>query len=168
MNLSLNPEIEQRIVEQVRLGHFPTPEAVVEAAVSELTEMRFDDSLVADDIAAINEAEQRKSTEARGLISTRCERRFVTVWQKVIAFYRLIIAPKAVADLAAIHDYISEEAPENTTVVVSCTIHHGLFWNFSRIPRLTCGGTTHRPQASRQICLYSSLHRATLECPRRW
>jgi Arc/MetJ-type ribon-helix-helix transcriptional regulator len=57
MNLSLSREIEQRIAEQVRSGRFPTPEAVVEAAVSSLTEGAFDDSLDAGDIAAINEAE---------------------------------------------------------------------------------------------------------------
>jgi len=57
MNLALRPEIEQRIAEQVRLGRFPTPEAVVEAAVVELTETNLDESLDEADIAAINEAE---------------------------------------------------------------------------------------------------------------
>jgi len=57
MNLTLNPEIERRIAEQVRSGRFATPEAVVEAAVAELTEPSIDDSLDAEDIAAINEAE---------------------------------------------------------------------------------------------------------------
>jgi Arc/MetJ-type ribon-helix-helix transcriptional regulator len=42
MNLTLSPEIERRIAEQIRLGRFPTPEAVVEAAVVELTETRLD------------------------------------------------------------------------------------------------------------------------------
>jgi len=57
MNLTLSPEIERRIVEQVRMGRFPTPEAVVEAAVVELTETPIDESLGAADIAAIDEAE---------------------------------------------------------------------------------------------------------------
>jgi hypothetical protein len=45
------------IVERVRMGRFPTPEAVVEAAVVELTETPIDESLDAADIAAIDEAE---------------------------------------------------------------------------------------------------------------
>jgi Arc/MetJ-type ribon-helix-helix transcriptional regulator len=57
MDLTLSPEIERRIAEQVRLGRFPAPEAVVEAAVAELTETAFDESLDQADIAAINEAE---------------------------------------------------------------------------------------------------------------
>jgi len=39
------------------MGRFPTPEAVVEAAVVELTETPIDESLGAADIAAIDEAE---------------------------------------------------------------------------------------------------------------
>jgi hypothetical protein len=57
MKLSLSPQTEERIAEQVRLGRFPTPEAVVDAAVVELTERLLDDSINASDIAAINEAE---------------------------------------------------------------------------------------------------------------
>jgi Arc/MetJ-type ribon-helix-helix transcriptional regulator len=59
MQLALNPEIERKIAEQVRLGLFPTPEAVVEAAVVELTERAMDDSVDESDIAAINEAEDQ-------------------------------------------------------------------------------------------------------------
>jgi Arc/MetJ-type ribon-helix-helix transcriptional regulator len=80
MNLTLNPEIERRITEQVRLGRFPTPEAVVEAAVVELTEPDIDDSLDADDIAAINEAEaQIDRGEGIDLATLRAEmsKRFV-------------------------------------------------------------------------------------------
>jgi Arc/MetJ-type ribon-helix-helix transcriptional regulator len=53
MNLTLSPEIERRIAEQVKLGRFPTPEAVVGAAVAELTETAFDESLDEADIAAL-------------------------------------------------------------------------------------------------------------------
>jgi len=57
MNLALSPEIERWIAEQVRSGRFPTPEAVVEAALAELTEAGMNASLDTEDIAAINEAE---------------------------------------------------------------------------------------------------------------
>ncbi len=59
MNLILSPKIEQKIAEQVRLGRFPTPEAVVESAVVEFTETPIDQSLEAADVAAINEAEEQ-------------------------------------------------------------------------------------------------------------
>jgi Arc/MetJ-type ribon-helix-helix transcriptional regulator len=56
MNLSLRPDIQRFIDEQVKAGRFPTPEALVEAAV---TDMRETDDAELDDatIAAINEAE---------------------------------------------------------------------------------------------------------------
>jgi Arc/MetJ-type ribon-helix-helix transcriptional regulator len=56
MNLSLRPEIQRFIDEQVKAGRFATPEAVVEAAI---TELRFssDEELDEQSIAAINEAE---------------------------------------------------------------------------------------------------------------
>ena len=57
MNLTLRPEIEERIAEQVRLGRFPTPAAVIEAAVVGLTDGLFDPALDAEDVAALNEAE---------------------------------------------------------------------------------------------------------------
>jgi Arc/MetJ-type ribon-helix-helix transcriptional regulator len=57
MNLVLRPEIERWIAEQVRSGRFPTPEAVVEAALDELTQTGIDASLAPEDIAAINGAE---------------------------------------------------------------------------------------------------------------
>ncbi len=57
MNLTLSPEIEERIADQVRSGRYPTPEAVVEAAVAGLTEGAFDRSLDAEDVDALNEAE---------------------------------------------------------------------------------------------------------------
>ena len=58
MKLSLRPEIEGFIDEQVKAGRFPTPEAVVEAAISE---MRDASGIELDDaaIAAINEAEEQ-------------------------------------------------------------------------------------------------------------
>ena len=56
MILTLRPEVEKFIGEQVRDGRFPTPEAVVEAAILAL---RDDPPLEIDDetAAAINEAE---------------------------------------------------------------------------------------------------------------
>jgi Arc/MetJ-type ribon-helix-helix transcriptional regulator len=57
MNVTLSPDIEQRIAEQVRSGRFPTPAAVIEAAVAGMNEGWFDSALDADDVAALNEAE---------------------------------------------------------------------------------------------------------------
>lgn len=57
MNLALNPEIERRIAEQVRLGRFPSPEALVEAAVAEFTSELSAQSLTAADVGAIEEAD---------------------------------------------------------------------------------------------------------------
>ncbi len=56
MNLTLSREIEERIADQVRSGRFPTPEAVVEAAVADLAEP-MDPTLDAEDLAAIAEAD---------------------------------------------------------------------------------------------------------------
>jgi len=56
MRLTLRPDIQRFIDEQVKAGHFPTPEAVVEAALADMRvggEAELDD----DAIAAINEAE---------------------------------------------------------------------------------------------------------------
>lgn len=80
MNLALSPEIEQRIATQVRSGRFPTPEAVVEAAVAEFTATGFDPSLDAEDIAAINAAEaQIDRGEGIDLATLRAEmsKRFI-------------------------------------------------------------------------------------------
>ncbi len=58
MNLSLRPEIQRFIDEQVKAGRYPTPEALVEAAVVELRDI--DDAELDDaTIAAINEAEDQ-------------------------------------------------------------------------------------------------------------
>jgi len=58
MNLRLqNPEFESYINEQVRLGNFPTPEAVIEDA---LAHRMFGEpvKLNGEDIAAIKEADE--------------------------------------------------------------------------------------------------------------
>ena len=57
MNLALRPELERFIVEEVSAGRFPTPEAVVEAALAELQHGAAD--LDDDTLAAINEAESQ-------------------------------------------------------------------------------------------------------------
>jgi len=54
MTLSLRPEFQKFIDEQVKAGLYPTPEAVVEAA---LADMQHPDDLDDETIAAINEAE---------------------------------------------------------------------------------------------------------------
>jgi Arc/MetJ-type ribon-helix-helix transcriptional regulator len=56
MNLSLRPEIERYIEHQVESGDFPTPEAVVEAAIAQWQESDVEE-LDDETIAAINEAE---------------------------------------------------------------------------------------------------------------
>ena len=56
MTLSLRPDVQQFIDEQVRAGRFPSPEAVVEAAIVELRQNGVE-SLDDDTIAAINEGE---------------------------------------------------------------------------------------------------------------
>jgi Arc/MetJ-type ribon-helix-helix transcriptional regulator len=53
MTLSLSRDIQQFIDEQVKAGHFPSPEAVVEAAIIEMR--RADEELDDQTIAAINE-----------------------------------------------------------------------------------------------------------------
>jgi Arc/MetJ-type ribon-helix-helix transcriptional regulator len=57
MNVTLSPEIERRVVEQISAGRFPTPEAVIEAVVTEFTHSGFDESLDAEDMASIREAQ---------------------------------------------------------------------------------------------------------------
>jgi putative addiction module CopG family antidote len=58
MNLSLRPEIQHFIDEQVKAGRYPTPEALVEAAIAEMQETD-DADLDEATIAAINEAEEQ-------------------------------------------------------------------------------------------------------------
>jgi|KBSMisStaDraftv2_1062788.scaffolds.fasta_scaffold874695_1 putative addiction module CopG family antidote len=53
MTLSLPPEIQKFIDEQVQAGRFSSPEAVVAAAIAEMRQS--DDELDDDTIAAINE-----------------------------------------------------------------------------------------------------------------
>lgn len=80
MNVTLSDDIEQRIAEQVRLGRFPTPAAVIEAAVAGLTDGRFDPSLDPEDVAGLNEAEsQIDRGEGIDLATLRAEmaKRFV-------------------------------------------------------------------------------------------
>ena len=55
---TLRPDIEQYIDEQVKVGHFPTPEAVVEAAIMDMREGVQTD-LDGETIAAINEGEEQ-------------------------------------------------------------------------------------------------------------
>jgi Arc/MetJ-type ribon-helix-helix transcriptional regulator len=58
MHLSLRPDIQRFIDEQVKAGRYPTPEALVEAAVTDLKETE-DAELDDATIAAINEAEEQ-------------------------------------------------------------------------------------------------------------
>ena len=58
MNISLKPDLQKFVDEQVNAGHFPSPEAVVEAALAEMRNYRAE-PLDADTIAAINEADQQ-------------------------------------------------------------------------------------------------------------
>jgi Arc/MetJ-type ribon-helix-helix transcriptional regulator len=54
MVLSLRPEIQRFIDEQVKAGHFPSPEAVVEAAILELqVESADEEQIEAETLAAI-------------------------------------------------------------------------------------------------------------------
>ena len=57
MTLTLRPEFEQFIDEQVKAGHYPTAEAVVEAAMAGLVEPQSGEPLTAEDIASIDEAD---------------------------------------------------------------------------------------------------------------
>ena len=58
MELTLRPEVEQYIADQVRAGRFDSPEAVVEAAIAELTQAdTAPEPLDAADLAAIAEAD---------------------------------------------------------------------------------------------------------------
>lgn len=51
--MTLSRDVQQFIDEQVKAGHFPSPEAVVEAAIIEMR--RADEELDDQTIAAINE-----------------------------------------------------------------------------------------------------------------
>ena len=57
MNVTLRPEVEQFIAAQVRAGRFPSAEAVIEAAVTELVEASSGDAPDAEDWAAIAESD---------------------------------------------------------------------------------------------------------------
>lgn len=56
MELTLRPETARFIHDQIQTGRFPTPEAVVEAAIAEL-QQSTDVELDADAIEAINRAD---------------------------------------------------------------------------------------------------------------
>ena len=57
MQISLKqPELERFVTEQVNAGHYPSPEAVIEAAVADLRDNTSID-LDAETVAVINEAE---------------------------------------------------------------------------------------------------------------
>jgi Arc/MetJ-type ribon-helix-helix transcriptional regulator len=58
MLLSLSPEIQRYIDEQVKVGRFPTPEALVEAAITGLQETN-NQELDEKTVAVINEAEEQ-------------------------------------------------------------------------------------------------------------
>ncbi|HUO07621.1 MAG TPA: hypothetical protein VM008_04925 [Phycisphaerae bacterium] len=57
MNFSLRPETQRFIDEQIKTGRFPSPEAVIEAAVAEMRDLdaELDDAAV----DAINDAEEQ-------------------------------------------------------------------------------------------------------------
>ena len=57
MNVSLRPETERFIEQQVREGHFRSPEELIEAALADLRVAG--DSLDAAAVSAINEAEEQ-------------------------------------------------------------------------------------------------------------
>ena len=58
MNISLKPDLQRFVDEQVSAGHFPSAEAVVEAAVAEMRECRAA-PLDPETIAAVNEADEQ-------------------------------------------------------------------------------------------------------------
>ena len=58
MRLDLtNPQLERFINDQVKAGHFPTREAVVEDAVTRM--MAEDETLSAEDVAAIGDSDRQ-------------------------------------------------------------------------------------------------------------
>ncbi len=66
MNLQLSkPELEHYIDEQVRLGHFPTPEAVVEAAIFQAMSQKGE--LGEHDWAAIRRADEQVERATLGV-----------------------------------------------------------------------------------------------------
>jgi Arc/MetJ-type ribon-helix-helix transcriptional regulator len=58
MNVSLKPDLQKFVDEQVNAGHFPSPEAVVEAALAEMREFQAE-PLDRNTIAAINRADEQ-------------------------------------------------------------------------------------------------------------
>ena len=63
MTLTLRPEFEQFIDEQVKAGHYPTAEAVVDAAMVRFAESRYGQPLTAEDFAAIDVADAREGMD---------------------------------------------------------------------------------------------------------
>lgn len=57
MTLTLRPEVERFIDEQVKSGQYPTAEAVVEAALADMVNGQQADPLDAEDWAAIAESD---------------------------------------------------------------------------------------------------------------
>ncbi len=57
MTLTLRSELQQFVEEQVKAGHYPTAEAVVEAALAEMAGGLQPDLLDAEDWAAIAESD---------------------------------------------------------------------------------------------------------------
>jgi Arc/MetJ-type ribon-helix-helix transcriptional regulator len=57
MTLSLKPELEEWIQSEIAAGHYPSAEAVVEAALRDQMSIVMDDTLDEDDLAAIAEAD---------------------------------------------------------------------------------------------------------------
>ena len=53
------PELEQFITEQVRDGHYPSPDAAVEAAIERMMQDLTEDDLDDETVAAINRAEEQ-------------------------------------------------------------------------------------------------------------
>jgi Arc/MetJ-type ribon-helix-helix transcriptional regulator len=57
MTLTVGPELEKWINSEVAAGHYPTPEAVVESALLDRMTGTMDETLDAEDLAAIAEAD---------------------------------------------------------------------------------------------------------------
>jgi antitoxin ParD1/3/4 len=59
MNVSLKPELEKFVQDQVRAGRFASPDEVLEAGLTRLMLDPSDEELDAEDLAAIEESEQQ-------------------------------------------------------------------------------------------------------------
>jgi hypothetical protein len=73
---TLRPDNEQYIHEQVKAGHFPTPEAVVDAAIDDMRDSQHFD-LDDDTVAAINNGEEQ-GDQGEGIDFDE----FRTMWEK--------------------------------------------------------------------------------------